>query len=229
MAKITFFESDKEYLKRLFKIVKRFEDFGSFVFGVVVMLVIAIGILLGSISWREYLFGEPELEFSEEKIEETSELTVIESLPTQPDLYQKDGQWFAENLPASYIVKSGDSTWDIAFAVYGSGENYRDIEIANNLPLNADLQVGQTIILPDVPSLLIEPPQIEQSNIQIVPQVQGDTAIRRVHVVSAAEGLWQIAVAYYNDGNQWTKIYQANQHQMSSPDDVREGMELIIP
>lgn len=56
-----------------------------------------------------------------------------------------------------------------------------------------------------------------------------DTDSRETHVVEPGEGLWQIAVQYYGDGNQYLKIYEANKNQMKSPEDIRVGMELRIP
>lgn len=51
----------------------------------------------------------------------------------------------------------------------------------------------------------------------------------RMHTVRPGEGLWQIAEQYYQDGNRYLEIYQANTDKMSSPEDIQVGMELKIP
>lgn len=55
------------------------------------------------------------------------------------------------------------------------------------------------------------------------------TSSARTHVVKPGEGLWQIAEQYYQDGNRYLEIYQANTDLMKSPEDIRVGMELNIP
>ena len=47
-----------------------------------------------------------------------------------------------------YVVQTGDNLWSIATKVYGSGAQYVLIQRANNLPNNAVLRVGSTLIIP---------------------------------------------------------------------------------
>lgn len=51
----------------------------------------------------------------------------------------------------------------------------------------------------------------------------------RVHVVQPQETLRSIAQHYYNDGQKWRRIYEANRQRIADPDKIRVGMKLIIP
>lgn len=48
----------------------------------------------------------------------------------------------------SYTIQAGDTLWSIATKFYGNGSKYTLIQQANNLPDNAILQVGSTLIIP---------------------------------------------------------------------------------
>jgi len=47
------------------------------------------------------------------------------------------------------------------------------------------------------------------------------------HVVQHGETLWSLAVKYYSDGQQWTRIAQAN--NITDPAKLRVGQVLKIP
>jgi nucleoid-associated protein YgaU len=213
---------EKSDIKHALKHVKEFEKIGSFISGVVVAGVVVIVAVWGVSRMKFRSFTQSDTQSSTATPTQAI-LTVLHELPTRPDLYEKDGQYFVKNLPAVYEVKPGDSSWKVALAVYGSGENYRDIESENNMKMNQDLVVGQKITLPDVPSRRLGPATTVQ------PQVQGASSLPTKHVVQNAEGLWQIAERYYNDGYQYMKIFEANRDKMKSPEDIRVGMELSIP
>ena len=50
-----------------------------------------------------------------------------------------------------------------------------------------------------------------------------------IHYVRSGQTLWQIAVQYYGDGEQWKAIAQANREAVGSNGSVREGVRLIVP
>ena len=78
---------------------------------------------------------------------------VVEELPQadQVETEKNDqGEEVPKNLPAKYTVKSGDSTWKIAEAFYGSGFNYIDIEAENGLKPNQNLNAGMELTIPKV-------------------------------------------------------------------------------
>ena len=50
------------------------------------------------------------------------------------------------------------------------------------------------------------------------------------YIVETGDSLWEIAEEYYGDGNQWTKIYEANQGVIGNdPDLINPSQELVIP
>jgi len=57
---------------------------------------------------------------------------------------------------------------------------------------------------------------------ETAPQVKNYTA-------AAGDTLWAIAKKYYNNGNDYTKIYEANKDKVSNPNLIYPGQELIIP
>jgi len=52
---------------------------------------------------------------------------------------------------------------------------------------------------------------------------------RRTYTVQPGDNLSKIAKHFYGDANQYMKIYQANRDQLSDPDKIRAGQELVIP
>ena len=50
--------------------------------------------------------------------------------------------------PQNYVIEIGDTLWSIATKFYGNGSKYTLIQRANNLPDNAILQVGATLVIP---------------------------------------------------------------------------------
>lgn len=50
-----------------------------------------------------------------------------------------------------------------------------------------------------------------------------------VHYVKAGESLWQIAQQYYDNGEHWRTIAQANADRVAANGLVRQGVRLVIP
>lgn len=232
---------EKSDIKHALKTVKEYEAVGSFVMGMVTVgVVFAAGVFaLQKLKFQPFGF------INRDKapvvvISPTPTVSEMTELPASPKLYQKNDQWYVEGLPAIYTVKAGDSSWKVALAVYGSGDNYKDIEIENNLLPNQDLVVGQRIKIPDVPTksqvLLVTtikptqpatPTQASKPTSALQTNQKGNLPTK--HVVKKSEGLWQIAQQYYNDGYKYMKIFEANRDKMKTPEDINEGMELTIP
>jgi len=55
------------------------------------------------------------------------------------------------------------------------------------------------------------------------------TAQPMIHYVKAGESLWQIAQQYYDNGEHWRTIAQANSDRVSANGTVRQGVRLVIP
>ncbi len=52
---------------------------------------------------------------------------------------------------------------------------------------------------------------------------------QRTYAVRREDTLAGIALQFYGDARRYNELYEANRHQMRSPDDLRDGMVLVIP
>jgi hypothetical protein len=57
----------------------------------------------------------------------------------------------------------------------------------------------------------------------------GKTTTSRMHKTIATDTLWKLAVTYYNDGNKWTTIYEANKKLIPNPNALEKDIDLVIP
>jgi nucleoid-associated protein YgaU len=55
------------------------------------------------------------------------------------------------------------------------------------------------------------------------------TAQNRTYTVQSGDSLSKIAQQFYGKAGEYHKIYEANRAQLSDPDQIRPGMELVIP
>ncbi|MCA9243285.1 MAG: LysM peptidoglycan-binding domain-containing protein [Phycisphaerales bacterium] len=49
------------------------------------------------------------------------------------------------------------------------------------------------------------------------------------HTVQRGDTLFKLARTYYNDQSRWKAIFAANRDQLNNPNDLRVGMDLLIP
>lgn len=124
-----------------------------------------------------------------------------------------------DNSVEIYTVKPGDDLWKIAEKVYGSGYNAFDIAQANKLQEPFVLTENQILIIPRVGSKA--PTQGE------VTDKAASTKKISSYVVQPGDYLWLIAENVYGDGNQMSKLIEAN--NIPYPYEVTEGQKLIVP
>ncbi len=56
------------------------------------------------------------------------------------------------------------------------------------------------------------------------------TGAKDIYTVKRGDSLFSVAASYYNEGNDWPRLLHANAHLLGdNPDDVYEGIVLIIP
>jgi len=118
-----------------------------------------------------------------------------------------------------YTVKAGDDLWKIAEKVYGSGHNAFDIAQANKLQEPYTLIENQILIIPNVKSK--SPTQGDITGTAV------STKKVSSYVVQSGDYLWMIAEKIYGDGNQMSKLIDAN--NIPYPYEVTEGQKLIVP
>ena len=124
-------------------------------------------------------------------------------------------------LPLVHKVVKGENLWVIAEQYYNSGYNWVDIAEENSLSQPNFLLADQELIIPSVsvrePGQLLDKAEKKESRIN-------------AYTVQKSDSLWNIAVAVYGDGYQWTKIYEANKAQIGvNPGLIYAETILTIP
>ena len=147
------------------------------------------------------------------------------------------------------VVQPGDSVSSIARDQLGSMEHSQAIIDANNIKDANTIEVGQTLIIPDVagqvettdndegatpspkPSAAMmkkadEVMDKEKTDSKMTPamtiSITGST-----YTVKKGDHLWDIAKRAYGDGNKYTLIIEAN--TLRNPDRLEEGTVLKLP
>jgi nucleoid-associated protein YgaU len=122
----------------------------------------------------------------------------------------------------TYVVKQGDTLWDIAQAMYNDGSKFRLIVEANRSIDANNLKLGQKLVIPPLPGST--PSGSDSTGL-----VTGDIAASgQTYVVQAGDnGLWAIAKKVYGDGSKYDVIAKANPGVKSSA--LRVGQKLVIP
>lgn len=119
----------------------------------------------------------------------------------------------------TYTVKAGDDLWGIAEKMYGSGYNMEDIAKANKLSEPYDLLENQILIIPSIAP--------KEQTVGEITEKAAKTEKITEYVVLPGEYLWQIAEKIYGDGNQMSKLIDAN--RIPYPYNVEEGQKLLVP
>jgi hypothetical protein len=63
----------------------------------------------------------------------------------------------------------------------------------------------------------------------VVAQAQESHVGPRTHVVEKGNTLWGLARMFYGDAYEWTRIFEANRDRIRDPEELRAGLELVIP
>lgn len=128
-----------------------------------------------------------------------------------PGISLKRDETIEENKTEENVIKvaEGQTLWQIAEDKYGDGFKWSEIAKANEIKNPDKIESGQELVLP----------QIEEKEIEKAPEE---------YTVSAGDSLWKIAVRFYNDGYQWTKIWQNNREKLNNPNQLEIGMKLAL-
>ncbi len=158
---------------------------------------------------------------------QTSGLPTIPSDNQEEEIVEEEVDVIDESqvdkLPATHTVSQNETLWQIAEEYYLSGYNWVDIAQANNLT-NPDLLVeGQELIIPNVERKMITVTELPETGVEGL-EITEDT-----YTVEEGDSLSKIALRAYGDMFAWTKIWEANQNQISNPNIIQPGMVLEIP
>lgn len=139
------------------------------------------------------------------------------------DKQQTKGKETSTNKVRTYTVEDGDQLYLIAQKLYGSGLNIEDIMKANSITNPNLIEVGQTLVIPDVkprsPTIGI----ITES----AAKTEKVTNTGEKYTVKEGDSLAKIALQTYGDSYAWKRIADAN--KISNPDELRIGQVLTIP
>ncbi|QYR22552.1 LysM peptidoglycan-binding domain-containing protein [Paenibacillus sp. sptzw28] len=116
-------------------------------------------------------------------------------------------------LPATYLVRSGDTLYQISMLFYRSKDYVNLIAEQNKLDKTKDLKAGSSLVIPAIPN---------QAGVK---NSKSDTEIE--HIVQRGETLSSISRKYFNSSNYAKTIAKYN--HLADGDDVKIGSVLKIP
>lgn len=122
-----------------------------------------------------------------------------------------------EDAYTTYVVQPGDTPSSIALAWFGADDKVSLLLTANPLVDPNRMMPGTEIRLP--------PKDLELRT--IIDARQGTEPV--IHRVQSGETLSAIALAAYGNAALWPRILEANRDKLTEPNQLRVGMELLIP
>ena len=151
-----------------------------------------------------------------------------------------------EARPLIHRVLEGETLSGLARRYLGSSDRWAELFAANRQVLGDPnhLRVGMELVIPPGPggnqypaTGAYQPSSAAQATTPaaMVPiDAEGWRRSRqqpapRSYRVRAEDTLVDIAKQFYGDGSKFLDVFQANRDQLSSPDQLREGLLLVIP
>ncbi len=135
-------------------------------------------------------------------------------------LVEENGGMVPEGLPLTHTVNPGEDLWKISQVYYQNGYNWVDIAKENNLADANKIEAGQELIIPRAPVKVIAQADVTQAT----PAVETGE-----YMVQKGDSLWKISIKAYNDGYQWTKVWEANKEIVKNPNVIEPGTLLVLP
>ncbi len=152
----------------------------------------------------------------------------------------------ARSATLTYTVAPGDSLYDLALNHYGDGEQWHSIYAANAGIRQPDgraldptnwIYPGWKLTLPDVVTPATAPViELADTAVPTATASPTTTSAAITHIVVPGDNLWDIAVSYYGNGEEWHNIYAANSGieqpdglVLSDPSLIYPGWRLTIP
>jgi len=187
---------------------------------------------------------EPVIELP--KVEDVVEAPPVklqpEPQPEQPKLFEAEGKLTILKTTVgleeaykgahmlSYTWKDGDSLSSIAELYYGDRKMRTHLRAANEG--HEQPQPGENIWIPRFDELADagSRPTKDAAPVHSAPiDAPAPSSTATTYTVVDGDSLWNIASDAYGKGTRWSDIFKANRHQMKNENDLKIGMELIIP
>ncbi len=123
----------------------------------------------------------------------------------------------SDDAHRTYVVKAGDNLTRIARQELGEPNRWREVLEANRDLLKGadDILVGMTLRLPGKP--------VTAAATAKRPDVP------RTYEVKSGDSLFKIAASKLGNGERWREVMAANTDRLDRPEDLRAGMELLLP
>ncbi len=134
-----------------------------------------------------------------------------------------------------YEVRAGETLQTISRNFYGTPTHASAIARANPLMDPTKMKAGRLIRIPRDPTNIQGIPQTDARPVpepptrKAAPVPTPASSARRTHTVVEGETLSAISKRYYGTAGRTGLIYQANRDKLKSEDDLRIGIELVIP
>lgn len=139
----------------------------------------------------------------------------------------------------THRVSDGDTLTSLALRYLGRSDRFQEIYAANQDVLSSPdvLPIGTLLKIPDgntPPAPFTPGPMVEISSDALRAAREGappapTAAGARTYRVQAHDTLSAIARHFYGDANRYRDVLEANRDKLRQPEDLREGMELIVP
>ncbi|XEC94315.1 LysM peptidoglycan-binding domain-containing protein [Paenibacillus tarimensis] len=186
--------------------------------------VVQVGDTLSSISMKFYhskeyvslLSKHNNIVFvNDMKVGETIKIPALSDPETNPKDQRENLDYSKITLPATYMVRPGDTLFRISMLFYQSKDYVDLIAEQNKLDTNETLNAGTNIVIPAIP--VTDKADAGNSNASVVKE----------HTVQQGETLSSISRKYYNSSKYANIIAEYN--LLKDHNDVKVGQVLKIP
>jgi nucleoid-associated protein YgaU len=195
------------------------------ILGVVILVV--IGIFL-STRTTVYETKTPDLKLSEEIVVESEieEIDINELIEETRTIIAK--KILTEEVPSSEKLVEETPVEPSKDNVTLEGK-WEGIETASIEPEETFPGMSIAEVITEEPEIAEQiSPEVEET-IAVLETKQEDASVKVIHKVISNDSLFKISRKYYGDEAKWHKIYEANIDNMSGPNALYIGQELLIP
>ena len=162
---------------------------------------------------------------------------IYERLPHEIPLTQPEPEERAVRRPIApkpktiiHVVQKGDTLGEISAKYYGTSRKVKEIQRANGNVDPRSLPIGMALKIPPLGrTLSAASPASGATRRTLAASGTGPAKARRTYIVKKDDSLYKIAQRFYSDGTRYKDIQQANSQAIPRADQLKPGMEIVIP